>query len=88
MAALVETLTADRVVLSLVNVNQTEYRDLIVQSGAYAEHQIIAAEVDGNTYDLDASWMSVRLGPGCGACLTLKTERYVNPPTFAFPWER
>ena len=88
VAALVETLTADRVVLSLVNVNQTEYRDLIIQGGAYAEHQIIAAEVDGNTSDLDASWMSVRLGPGCGTRLTLKTERYVNSPTFAFPWER
>ena len=88
MAALVESLTADGVVLSLVNVNQTEYRDLIIQGGAYAEHQIIAAEVDGSTSDLDASWMSVRLGPGCGARLTLKTERYVNSPTFAFPWER
>ena len=88
VAALVESLSADGVVLSLVNVNQTEYRDLIIQSGAYAEHQIISVEVDGNTSDLDASWMSIRLGPGCGARLTLKTERYVNPPTFAFPWER
>ncbi|MDE2829098.1 MAG: hypothetical protein OXN20_03150, partial [Gemmatimonadota bacterium] len=88
VAALVESLSADGVVLSLVNVNQTEYRDLIVQSGAYAEHQITAVEVDGNSSDLDASWMSVRLGPGCGTRLILKTERYVNPPTFAFPWER
>jgi hypothetical protein len=71
-----------------VNVNQTEYRDLIIQGGAYAEHQIIGTEVDGSTSDLDASWMPVRLGPGCGTRLTLKTERYVNPPTFAFPWER
>ena len=88
VAALVESLSADGVVLSLVNVNQTEHRDLIVQSGAYAEHQITAVEVDGNSSDLDASWMSVRLGPGCGARLALKTERYVNSPTFAFPWER
>ena len=88
MAALVETLTANGVVLSLVNVNQTECRDLIIQSGAYAEHQIVGVEVDGISSDIDASWMSVRLGPGCGARLTLKTERYVNLPTFAFPWER
>ena len=88
VAALVEKLTVDGVVLSLVNVNQTEHRDFIIQSGAYAEHQITAAEVDGSISDLDASWMPVRLGPGCGTRLTLKTERYVNSPTFAFPWER
>ena len=88
VAALVETLTAEEVTLSLVNIDQTEHRDLIVQSGAYAEHQITAVKTDGTAADLDTSWIPIRLGPGCGAQLTLKTERYVNPPTFAFPWER
>jgi hypothetical protein len=88
VSALVESLTADSVTLSIVNVNQTEHRDLIIQGGAYAEHQFTAVETNGNTTDLNASYIPIRLGPGCGTKLTLKTDRYTNPPTFAFPWER
>ncbi|MBT5833121.1 MAG: hypothetical protein HOH77_23270 [Candidatus Latescibacteria bacterium] len=88
VAALVESLTADSVTLSLVNINQTENRDVIIQAGAYAEHQFTNIDTDGTSKSLNSSWLLIRLAPGSGAKLTLKTDRYVNMPTFSFPWER
>jgi hypothetical protein len=88
VAALVESLTADSVTLSLVNINQTENRDVIIQAGAYAEHQFTSVVSDGQSKSLDTSWLVARLAPGCGTKLTLKTDRYVNQPTFLFPWDR
>ena len=88
VAALVESLTAEDVTLSLVNINPTEKRDVIIQAGGYAEHQFTGVETGGQKKDLDTSRLTVRLNPGCGARLTLKTDRYVNAPTFLFPWDR
>lgn len=87
VAALVEKLTADETVLTLVNINQVQERTVTVQGGAYAEHQFASAQRDGQTIPLDAPAFTVRLAPGCGCTLTLQTARYANAPTFAFPWE-
>jgi hypothetical protein len=35
---------------------------------------------------VDGSHFAVRLAPGAGARLVIRMRRYVNPPTFAFPW--
>ena len=88
VAALVENLTDDSVTLSLVNVNPTESQDVIVQAGGYAEHQFTGVDLDGQQHDLDGSWLTVRLNPGCGAQMALRMNRYVNQPTFLFPWDR
>jgi hypothetical protein len=87
VAALVEKLTADETVVSLVNVNQIEERTVVVQGGAYAEHQINSVEIDGQTVTVDGASFAVRLAPGCGTRLVLKMQRYANQPTLAFPWD-
>ncbi len=87
VAALVEKLSADETVVRLVNVSQVEERTVVVQGGAYGEHQILSVAVDGQSTPVNASAFSVRLAPGCGAQLTLKMQRYANQPTFAFPWD-
>lgn len=87
VAALVEKLTADETVVTLVNINQTRERTVMVQGGAYAEHHFASARLNGQTIPLDAPAFTVRLAPGCGCTLTLATARYANAPTFAFPWE-
>jgi hypothetical protein len=79
VAALVHELSADSVTVTLVNVNQVEARDVIVQAGAYAEHQFT---------DSNSSALTVRLAPGAGKKLTLKMKRYANRPNLAFPWSR
>ena len=47
MAALVRELTADRVVLDLVNLSPTQSRVVVIQAGAFAEHEITQVRYDG-----------------------------------------
>ena len=86
VAALVETLSGGEATVSLVNLDQVRGRTVIVQGGAYGEHRVTGVIVDGRTTPVNRSSFSVRLAPGCGARLMVKADRYVNQPTFAFPW--
>ncbi|MBI3695892.1 MAG: hypothetical protein HY238_13760 [Acidobacteria bacterium] len=79
VAALVEKLTPDSVTLTLVNTNQVQSRTVLLQAGAYAEHQFLSA---GSTA-IRSSRLTVRLSPGCGSRLTLQMKRYANPPTLS-----
>jgi hypothetical protein len=87
VAALVEKLTANSTVLTLVNLNQIEPRLLIAQAGGYGEHQWTAATCNGRTINVEAPWLLVRLEPGAGARLVLGTQRYVHQPALAHPWD-
>lgn len=86
VAALVEKLSADETVVVLVNTSPLEARTVIVQGGAYAEHQIDSVQVYGQRVDVDGSSFTVQLAPGSGARLSLKMQRYANQPTLAMPW--
>jgi hypothetical protein len=86
VAALVERLTPDEAVVTLVNVNQLQPRKVIVQGGAYGEHQIVSANVAGQNQQVGGRLLQVRLAPGAGAKLTLKFKRHANQPTLALPW--
>ena len=88
VAALVEEMTADAVTVRLVNVNPVEERTVIVQGGAYAEHQLIRIELDDRTVPVQSSAVGIRLAPGCGDRLRITMDRYANQPTLAFPWDR
>jgi len=86
VAALVEKMSADETVVVLVNTNPLAARTVIVQGGAYAEHQIDSVQIYGERVDVDGSSFTVQLAPGAGARLSLKMQRYANQPTFAMPW--
>ena len=86
VAALVTKISATDITIQLVNINQLESRDVIVQAGAYAEHQIERVTSSRATVDVDAPTVLMRLGPGCGDSLTIRTERYAHQPTLAHPW--
>ena len=88
VAALVTRMTDAETAVTLVNVNQVEARTVVVQGGAYGEHQFATASANGATLDVDGSSFAVRLAPGAGAELTLTMSRYANQPTLAFPWGR
>ena len=88
VAALISELTDTETVVTLVNLNPAIARTLVVQGGAYAEHQIESAEWNGRTLRVVALNFTVKLNPGAGGKLTLKTRRYVNRPTVRFPWEQ
>jgi hypothetical protein len=72
IAALVEKFDASSVTLTLVNLSHSSAREVVVQAGAYGEHQFT---------DHNASKITVRLAPGAGDRLTLRMKRYANEPT-------
>lgn len=88
VAALVEEMTDDSVVVSLVNTNQVEARTVDVQAGGYAEHQFTGVTWDGGKKDLDSNVLTVRLEPGSGTKLTFRMKRYANQPSLVQPWNR
>ena len=88
VAALVEGMTDGATTLSLVNINPVESRKLIVQAGAYGEHQVTGVEFDGEVHSLDRPFFTVELEPGTGSKLVIQHQRYANQPTMAHPWDR
>ena len=88
VAALVTKLTATDTVVTLVNINQVKPRSVIVQGGAYGEHQCLEIELDGKVTTVDNPFFQVELAPGSGARMTIRMERFSNPPTLAQPWNQ
>lgn len=86
VAALVEKLTADEAVVTLVNISQLQPRRLVVQGGAYGEHEIVSATSPRDTKIVGGRRFEVRLAPGAGAKLTIKFKRHANQPTLDLPW--
>lgn len=90
VAALVHRITDDEVGVTLVNLSPVHQRTVIVQGGAYAEHQIrsVRSEQSAAVPELpvDSSHFAVRLAPGAGERLTVTMQRYANRPTLAMPW--
>jgi hypothetical protein len=75
-------------VVTLVNTSVSQPRSVVVQAGAYAEHQFESVECNGQTSRVNDRAFTVKLAPGAGARLTITMRRYVNQPTVAFPWDR
>ena len=88
VAALVEKLTDDETTLTLVNINPVEERKVVIQGGAYAEHQLTGVVIDDRVLPLNQPFFTVRLAPGSGERMVIKMKRYANQPTFVFPWDR
>jgi len=98
VAALVEKLEASRTVLQLVNLSATDSRSLIVQAGAFGEHlftevKYLDSEKGGGDKSLvekriqvNNKYFAVELPPGSGINLDVGTRRFVNRPSYAFPW--
>jgi hypothetical protein len=87
VAALVEGLTASETSLTLINLNQSQLGQVIVQGGAYGEHQWESVRVDGKEVRINGSHFTLKLGPGAGGRMVLKTKRYANQPTLLMPWD-
>jgi hypothetical protein len=61
---------------------------MIVQMGAYGEHQATSVRVGGRTISLLSSSFEVELAPGAGDTLVIGIKRLANDPTLRFPWAR
>ena len=88
VAALVEKLGQDSVTVTLVNTSPVHAREVIVQLGAFAEHQGESVELGGKRIPLDGRHFTARVAPGAGETLVITMKRYAHAPTAAFPWDR
>lgn len=79
VAALVTRITSDEVDVTLVNLDQLHPRTLLIQGGAYGEHQLVSP-------DPSSRHLTVHLAPGAGQALTIKWKRFGNGPTLELPW--
>jgi hypothetical protein len=86
VAALVEEITADRTVVRLVNVG-LDSRSLIVQAGAFGEHRFTDLRAGDVTMTVDRRHLGVDLPPRTSILLELGTDRFVNTPSYSFPWQ-
>jgi len=88
IAALVEQIRPDGITLTLANTSTVHTRRVIVQTGAYGEHQAVSVTVGGKRTAIEAPYFEVRIAPAVAEKLTVTMRRYVNDPTLAFPWDR
>ena len=86
VAALVDKLGADSAGLQLVNLNPGETRNLIVQAGAFAEHEFVELRHEEQTVRVKSKYFAVQLPPGTSIRLDLGMRRFAHRPTYAFPW--
>ena len=88
VGALVSEVSDARTVVTLVNLNPSERRTVIVQGGAYGEHEWVTVTTGGKMVRIGSPLLTVQLSAGSGATLTLDMKRYVNTPTVKHPWQR
>ncbi len=108
VSALVDTLSPDRVGIQLVNTGTSATRTVIVQAGAFGEHQFTEIryreELQAHqaqdprawlreerthtvrTVPVNGTYCSVWLPPATTIRLDMGLRRFVNQPTYAFPW--
>jgi len=86
VAALVEKIEPDTVTLTLVNTSRTASRRLIVQMGAYGEHQAVSARLGDRRIALNSPTFEAQLAAGAGERLVIGVKRQANDPTLQFPW--
>jgi len=96
VAALVEELGSERTVVKLINLSVVHTRRLIIQAGAFGEHEFTTADFDtdekgvsstgGKTVTVNSRYLAVELPPATSVRLDIGTRRFVNKPSYAFPW--
>lgn len=85
VAALVDQVTPEKIGLILVNADPSAGHEVVVQAGAFGEHQFGLAEVEGRSVEIASPHLRIALGPSAQMRLQLELQRYVHRPTFAFP---
>jgi hypothetical protein len=75
----------DSATVEFVNLNPLEERRVLLQAGAFAEHQIVMAESMGSETTVGGAHLFVTLPPASSGSLRLRFRRYASTPTYAFP---
>jgi len=89
VAALVEKVSSEGFDLTLVNTSALEERELIIQSGAFGEHQILSAtdRLTGTEETVNSKYLRVVLAPKTQVQLHVNVKRFANVPSYATPYD-
>lgn len=85
--ALVDRIDASQTRVQFANLDQLDAKEVVVQAGAYGEHQITSVEVEGKTIPVNHSTFNLQLAPGALGELVIHMDRYRNRPTLRYPWD-
>jgi len=89
VAVLVDRVTDAGISLKLVNLHPTEARNVIIQGGAYGEHQITTVRqivhYPHQFYQVDAPTFQVHLVPSGVGRLEIGLKRFANRPVYLQP---
>jgi hypothetical protein len=86
VSALVDQLGPNVVGFQLVNLSRSETRRIIVQAGAFGEHQFTTATHEGTTSTVESKYIEVTLPAGASVQVKCGLNRFVNQPSYAMPW--
>lgn len=86
VASLVTKMEGGITHVMLININQVNSRRVIIQTGAYGEHQCLSVKIGDSVYPVNDRSFEVILNPGAGAELVISVKRYANQPALSFPW--
>jgi len=92
VAAQVSRVRTDSVDLDLVNLHDSQVRDILVQAGTFGEHLFtrisrLDDDVELPVEDFQKSkTVKIRLQPSSSLRMRLHLLRYVSDPSYAFPW--
>ncbi len=88
IAVLVDEMKDEQFSVTVINLSLTADRDVVMQGGAYGEHLLTEAEVNGQTTAVNSPVLNLHLKPGAGQRIVVRTKRYACQPTMSFPWDR
>ncbi|MGI6538866.1 MAG: hypothetical protein ACOX22_11325 [Caldicoprobacterales bacterium] len=75
-----------RAELTLCNLSDKDIREIIVQGGAYAEHELRAFYLNGERHNIDGKWLSLTLHPRCLITIDVELKRYAYQPVLTDPF--
>lgn len=90
VAALVDRVSADGASLTLVNTDPVEGHPVLLQSGAFGEHEFTQARLEGEDgkeqiIEVNGRHLQVDLGPAAQARLHLGLRRFAHQPSYTVP---
>ena len=98
VSALVESLQEKQVSLRLVNLDPVEKKELIIQAGAFGEHQFTNIQYlntdesgvhqEKQSKLVDGKYVKIILPPSTSILLELGMARFTNQPSYRFPWHK
>lgn len=85
VAALISSITDNGITVTLANTDPYNAHTLVMQGGAYGEHELLSLTVDGKTAEIGGKWASVTLAPCAVQTFDVAMKHYAYRPSLDEP---